>query len=74
MPLETHELDSRHLRIDFKSGEGHDAVHAYYVSMSELLRMREASQEPAEDFMVELMRRYTLAKPYLGSSHDEEQP
>jgi putative GTP pyrophosphokinase len=67
------ELDSRHLRVDFKSGEGHDAVHVYYVSISELLKMREASEEPTEDFMVELMRRYTLAKPYLASPPEEEQ-
>ncbi len=68
------ERDSRYLRVDFKSGAGHDAVHAYYLSMSELLKMREVSEEPTEDFMVELMRRYTLAKPYLASSLDEEQP
>ncbi len=68
------ERDSRHLRVDYKSGRGHDAVHAYYVGMSELLAMTEASTVPSDDFSAELRRRYMLAEPYLASQHDGEQP
>jgi hypothetical protein len=66
--------DSRHLRIDYKSGRGHDAVHAYYVGISELLAMMEASTVPSDAFSAELRRRYMLAEPFLASQHDEEQP
>jgi putative GTP pyrophosphokinase len=66
------ERDSRHLRVDYKSGKGNDEVHAYYVSMSELLVMREASTVPSEAFNEELRRRYMLAQPYLASRQDEE--
>jgi putative GTP pyrophosphokinase len=62
------ELDSRHLRVDFKSGRGSEAVHAYYVAMSEFLAMREASENPTERFMIDLTDRYRLAQPYLASS------
>jgi hypothetical protein len=62
------ELDSRYLRVDFKSGKGSEAVHAYYVAMSEFFAMREASEEPPEKFMADLTSRYRLAKPYLASS------
>jgi putative GTP pyrophosphokinase len=67
------ERDSRHLRVDYKSGKGHDAVHAYYVGVSELLAMMEASTVPSDAFSAELRRRYMLAEPYLASQHDEEQ-
>ncbi len=68
------ERDSRHLRTDYKSGKGQDEVHAYYVAMSQLLAMTEASREPSQSFSEELRRRYMVAKPYLGSPADEEQP
>jgi ppGpp synthetase/RelA/SpoT-type nucleotidyltranferase len=64
------ERDSRYLRIDYKSGKGAELVHAYYVSMSELFAMREASIEPSQDFNSELLSRYRLAQPYLGSVVD----
>jgi putative GTP pyrophosphokinase len=66
------ERDSRHLRIDYKSGKGHDAVHAYYVAMSDFLAMREAGQPPSQEFSVELRRRYVAAQPYLGSTEEEQ--
>jgi ppGpp synthetase/RelA/SpoT-type nucleotidyltranferase len=66
------ERDSRSLRTDYKSGKGHDEVHAYYVAMSQLLAMTEASREPSQDFSAELRRRYMLAKPYLVAQADEE--
>jgi putative GTP pyrophosphokinase len=62
------ELDSRYLRVDFKSGQGSEIVHAYYVAMSEFFAMTEASEDPPEKFMVDLTSRYRLAKPYLASS------
>ncbi len=61
------ELDSRYLRVDFKSGNGSEVVHAYYVAMSKFLMMREATEQPSEEFMVELTRRYSLAKSYLST-------
>jgi putative GTP pyrophosphokinase len=67
------ERDSRHLRIDYKSGKGHDEVHAYYVAMSELLAMREASTAPSQEFSDELRRRYVAAQPYLAPPLEEEQ-
>ena len=60
------ERDSRHLRVDYKSGRGAEPVHAYYVAMSELFAMREASIEPSREFNIELRNRYTLARPFLG--------
>ena len=66
------EHDSRSLRVDYKSGKGRDAVHAYYVAVSQLLEMREASKEPPASFSEELRRRYVIAKPYLSSLSDEE--
>jgi hypothetical protein len=65
------ERDSRSLGVDFKSGAGHDAVHAYYVYMSELLTMREVSEVPTEDFMRELVSRYRSATPYLASERQK---
>lgn len=66
------ERDSRHLRIDYKSGKGAEPVHAYYVAMSELFAMREASIEPSQDFNIELRDRYRLAQPYLAPAVEGE--
>ena len=66
------ERDSRNLRVDYKSGKGNDEVHAYYVAMSELLALREASTEPSQDFSRELRRRYEEAQQYLAPRPDEE--
>jgi Region found in RelA / SpoT proteins len=68
------EYDTRRLQVDYKSGKGHDAVHAYYVGMSELLAMTEASTMPSDDFRAELRRRYMLAEPFLASLHDGKKP
>ncbi len=68
------ERDSRHLRVDYKSGKGNDEVHAYYVAMSEFLTLREASTEASQEFSDELRRRYIAAQPYLAPRQDEEQP
>lgn len=64
------ERDSRHLRVDYKSGKGNDEVHAYYVAMSELLAMREALTEPSQEFSDEIRRRYAAAQPYLAIQSD----
>lgn len=58
------EADSR-WAADFKAGEGHQAVHDYYVLVSELFASRESGVEPDQEFMQELVRRYEAAKPYL---------
>ncbi len=58
------ERDSR-FAADFKSGAGHEDVHAYYVAVSELFACREAGVEPDETFMQDLVGRYQRAKPYL---------
>ncbi len=68
------ERDSRHLRVDYKSGSGAEPVHAYYVAMSRFFAMREASIEPSQEFSTELRSRYRLAQPYLASSGDQESP
>lgn len=60
------EADSR-WAADFKSGQGHQAVHDYYVSVSKLLACRERGEEPSDKFMQELVRRHQSAKPYLPS-------
>lgn len=63
------ESDSRLLRTDFKSGKGSDA--AYYVAMSEFFAIREASEDPPEEFMFDLARRYVLARQnHHGRSDD----
>jgi (p)ppGpp synthase/HD superfamily hydrolase len=58
------EADSR-WAANFKAGQGHQAVHDYYVVVSDLFASREAGVEPDERFMQELVRRYEAAKPYL---------
>lgn len=58
------EADSR-WAANFKAGQGHQAVHDYYVVVSELFASREGGVEPGEDFMQELVRRYEQAQPYL---------
>jgi len=60
------EGDSRRRRIDYKSGVGQREVHDFYVAMSELFAMSEASVTPSEDFSKELRRRRLLADPYLS--------
>ncbi len=58
------EADSR-WAANFKAGHGHQAVHDYYVLVSELFSSREAGEEPGKDFMQQLVRRYEVARPYL---------
>jgi putative GTP pyrophosphokinase len=58
------EADSR-WAANFKAGQGNQAVHDYYVMVSELFASREAGTEPGDDFMNDLVRRYEAAKPYL---------
>lgn len=58
------EADSR-WAANFKAGEGHQAVHDYYVLVSKLFASREARIEPGTDFMETLVRHYDEAKPYL---------
>lgn len=58
------EADSR-WAANFKAGEGHQAVHDYYVVVSELFASRESGVEPDAKFMQDLVRRYEAAKPYL---------
>lgn len=60
------EGDSRRRRIDYKSGVGQREVHDFYVAMSELFEMSEASITPSADFSKELHRRRLLAEPYLS--------
>jgi putative GTP pyrophosphokinase len=59
------ERDSRALRVNYKAGVGAEEVHAYYVAVSELFAVREAGREPDEEFMQELVGRYTMARPYI---------
>lgn len=58
------EADSR-WAANFKAGQGHQAVHDYYVMVSKLFASRETGVEPGNDFMQELVGRYEEAKPYL---------
>jgi ppGpp synthetase/RelA/SpoT-type nucleotidyltranferase len=60
------ESDSRHLRVDFKSGKGQQVVHQYYAAVSQFFAMTEASKAPPEGFQEELSRRYALAEPFLS--------
>jgi ppGpp synthetase/RelA/SpoT-type nucleotidyltranferase len=60
------EGDSRRRRIDYKSGVGQREVHDFYVAMSELFEMSEASITPSADFSKELHRRRLLAEPFLS--------
>ncbi len=56
------EHDSRQLRVDYKSGKGQDAVHAYYVAMSELMAMR----EEFDDYAAALAAYENIEKEHLG--------
>jgi hypothetical protein len=62
------EADSR-WAANFKAGQGHQAVHDYYVVVSDLFASRETGVEPGDDFMQGLVRRYEAAKPYLPSEN-----
>lgn len=60
------ESDSRHLRVDYKSGKGQREVHDYYVAVSQLFARQEASIGVDEGLVAELNRRYELARPFLA--------
>jgi hypothetical protein len=62
------EEDSRRAGTNFKGGAGQDEVHAYYVVMSEVLALREQSEEPDGDLRQRLVRRYEAAQPFLSAT------
>lgn len=59
------EEDSRRVGTDFKGGSGQAEVHAYYAVMSEVLALRERSDEPDSDLRHRLVERYEAAQPFL---------
>ncbi len=62
------EDDSRRAGTDFKGGAGQAEVHAYYAVMSEVLALREQSEEPDTDLRQRLIERYDLAHPFLAAT------
>ena len=62
----TVEDDSRRLRIGYKSGVGHQAVHDYYVAMSDLFALRERGASPDTGFREHLNELAEAARPYLA--------
>ena len=67
------ESDSRWRRIDYKSGVGQQEVHDYYIAVSELFAMSEASISPSEAFRIELQRRRALAETFLSPTIGSQQ-
>jgi ppGpp synthetase/RelA/SpoT-type nucleotidyltranferase len=65
------EDDSRRLRIGYKSGVGEQAVHDYYVAMSELFALRDRGEEPDRDFIDRLHELQTHANAYLHRQPDQ---
>lgn len=63
------EDDSRRLRVGYKSGVGDQAVHDYYVAMSQLFALRERGEEPDTTFGARLNELARAARPYLASPH-----
>jgi putative GTP pyrophosphokinase len=59
------EEDSRRVGRNFKGGEGQQEVHNYYAVVSELLALRESSEEPDKELRQRLLTAYEAAQPYL---------
>ena len=66
------EEDSRRVGRDFKGGKGQTEVHEYYVTVSELLALREQSAEPDDELRQRLLRTYTAAQPFLATATGEK--
>lgn len=67
------ERDTRRLGQDFKSGAGPDAVHAYYVAVSEVLAVQESGAAPDKDLMEHVSALYRAAEPYLRRRSHRDQ-
>lgn len=61
----TVEDDSRRARVGYKSGVGDQAVHDYYVAMSEFFALRERGEQADEEFRQRLNALAEAARPYL---------
>jgi putative GTP pyrophosphokinase len=64
------EQDTRRLGAGLKFGSGPADLREYYVMISELLAMREADQEPPQEFMEQLANRFAATRAYFP---DEEE-
>lgn len=64
----TVEDDSRRVRVGYKSGVGDQAVHDYYMAMSEFFALRERGEEADEEFRKRLNGLAEAARPYLAPS------
>jgi putative GTP pyrophosphokinase len=62
------EEDSRRVGRNFKGGEGQQEVHDYYAVVSELLALRELSEEPDDELRQRLLATYRAAQPYLTTN------
>jgi putative GTP pyrophosphokinase len=62
------EQDTRRLGARLKFGAGPDDLREYYVMVSELFAIREQSEEPSEEFMLELSKRFTATRTYFPES------
>jgi ppGpp synthetase/RelA/SpoT-type nucleotidyltranferase len=59
------EQDTRRLGERLKFGSGPDDLREYYLLISEMLAMRERSEDPSQDFMEELANRYRSTRRYF---------
>jgi putative GTP pyrophosphokinase len=62
------EQDTRRLGAQLKFGAGPDDLREYYVMVSELFAIRERSEEPSQEFMLELSKRFTATRAYFPES------
>jgi ppGpp synthetase/RelA/SpoT-type nucleotidyltranferase len=62
------EQDTRRLGAGLKFGAGPDDLREYYVMVSELFAIRERSEEPSQEFMLELSKRFTATRAYFPES------
>jgi putative GTP pyrophosphokinase len=62
------EQDTRRLGARLKFGAGPDDLREYYVMVSELFAIRERSEEPTSEFMLELSKRFTATRAYFPES------
>ncbi|HTR73447.1 MAG TPA: RelA/SpoT domain-containing protein [Solirubrobacteraceae bacterium] len=59
------EQDTRRLAAGLKFGAGPVDLRNYYVMISELLAMREADEDPTQEFMEELANRFAATRGYF---------
>lgn len=68
------EQDTRRLGAGLKFGSGPTDLRDYYVMISQLFAMRERQEEPEQEFMLELAKRFAATRTYFPEATEEPSP